>query len=195
MIIGLTGGIATGKSTVSSIIKKNYDVKIIDVDEIGKKVMKQKIILEKLKKVFGEDVIKNGELDRKKMREIVFNDDQKREELNKITHTVILEEVDRIIEEYKKIEDGIIIVDMPLLFEVGYAKKVDKVILIYCKKNIEINRLINRDNIQKEDALKMMEAQMDLEEKKKMADIIIDNNSNLEDLENKIKKVIEKMKK
>ncbi|OQY09580.1 MAG: dephospho-CoA kinase [Fusobacteriia bacterium 4572_132] len=194
MVLGLTGGIATGKSTVSKMMEEKYNVKVIDVDEVGKKVMSQKSILKKLSESFEENIIKNGELDRKKMREIVFNNNQKRAELNKITHTAILEETDRIIEEYKKVGNEIIIVDMPLLFEVGYDKKVDKVILVYCKKDIEIKRLMNRDEILKEDALKMINSQMDLEEKQKRADIVIKNNTNLEDLENEIKKVIDRIK-
>ena len=195
MVLGLTGGIATGKSTVAKIIQRNYNVKIIDVDEVSKKIMKQKSILNKLINSFGKNIIENGELDRKKMREIVFNDDQKRENLNRITHTAILEEIDRIIEEYKKVGNEIIIVDMPLLFEVGYAKKVDKVVLVYCEIEIEILRLMKREGISKENALKMIKAQMNLEEKKKLSDVIIYNNKNLEELEEEIVKKINITKK
>jgi dephospho-CoA kinase len=195
MVLGLTGGIATGKSTVAKIIQRNYNVKIIDVDEVSKKIMKQKSILNKLINSFGKNIIENGELDRKKMREIVFNDDQKRENLNRITHTAILEEIDRIIEECKKAGNEIIIVDMPLLFEVGYAKKVDKVVLVYCEIEIEILRLMKREGISKENALKMIKAQMNLEEKKKLSDVIIYNNKNLEELEEEIVKKINITKK
>ncbi len=195
MVLGLTGGIATGKSTVAKIIQRNYNVKIIDVDEVSKKIMKQKSILNKLINSFGKNIIENGELDRKKMREIVFNDDQKRENLNRITHTAILEEIDRIIEEYKKVGNEIIIVDMPLLFEAGYAKKVDKVVLVYCEIEIEILRLMKREGISKENALKMIKAQMNLEEKKKLSDVIIYNNKNLEELEEEIVKKINITKK
>ncbi|MGM0508768.1 MAG: dephospho-CoA kinase [Fusobacteriota bacterium] len=195
MILGLTGGIATGKSTVTKMIDENYDVKIIDVDMIAKNITQKYEIIQKIKNDFGDRIInkKNGNINRKKLRKIVFSDEKKLQNLNNITHPAILDEVRNKIKKYKELKE-LIIVDMPLLFEVDFQSEVDKVLLVSCSKENQLKRLEKRDGISKKLAKNMIESQMSLEKKKKKSDYIINNNGTFEELFFEIKLIMEKIK-
>lgn len=184
MIIGLTGVIASGKSTVISILKEN-GFKVLDCDLIVHDLYQNNTeLINKIQKEFN--CVNNNIINRKKLGEIIFNDSVKRDKLNKIVHPYVFDEIK------KNIDDNIII-DVPLLFETGFNKYVDKVVTIYTKKDILISRLMIRDNINYEYAIKKINSQMDIEEKVKLSDYIIDNNSSIEDLKNNVDNFIKEI--
>lgn len=196
MIIGLTGGIASGKSTVSNYLKnKNY--KIFDADLIAKEISQKNEVEKEILENFGISILdeKTNKIDRKKLKKIVFEDEKKLKILNNIIHPKVYEFFENI-----KLEDKlgnkkkeIIIFDVPLLFESNMDKLCDKIILVISNNEIKINRIMKRDNIDEILAKKIISAQMSDVEKIKKADIIIENNGSLEDLFLKIERFCENL--
>ena len=186
MIIGLTGGIATGKSQSSKIFKE-LGCYIIDADKLSRTLTtKNSKCLKEIVETFGTDILKdNGTLNRKKLGQIVFNDKQAKMDLERIIHPHIIKKTNEIIA--KKYNKTNIIVDAPLLFEVGLDRVCDKVIVIYARYHIQITRFMKRDNISKEEAIKRISLQMPIEEKIRLADITIDNSGTLIDLKKNVK--------
>ncbi len=187
MIIGLTGGIATGKSEASKIFK-NMGCFIVDADKIAKELtVKGSPVLQKIEESFGKDILtSNGSLNRKKLAGLIFSDKGAKLQLERILHVYIIREINEIVAE--KYDQADIIIDAPLLFEVGLDRICDKVIVIYAKHSIQIERFINRDNISSSEAEKRISVQMPIEEKMILADIVIDNSFSIEQLEKNIKK-------
>ena len=186
MIIGLTGGIATGKSQSSKIFKE-LGCYIIDADKLSRTLTtKDSKCLKEIVETFGTDILNyNGTLNRKKLGQIVFNDKQAKMDLERIIHPHIIKKTNEIIA--KKYNKTNIIVDAPLLFEVGLDRVCDKVIVIYARYHIQIARFMKRDNLSKEDAIKRIALQMPIEDKMRLADITIDNSGTLIDLKKNIK--------
>lgn len=180
-IIGLTGSISTGKTQVSNYLR-NRGEKVIDADLIAREVVDLEPVKEKIKEVFGYDIYKDDELDRKALGEIVFRDKEKRQVLNEIEHP----EIYRIILEEIKNSKGRVFVDIPLLFESQhlnekYGLVFDEVWLVYVNRETQVKRLIKRDRISRGYALEKINSQMSVEDKKIMADVIIDNSGSLEE--------------
>jgi dephospho-CoA kinase len=170
-IIGLTGGIASGKTTSSKYFQKQ-GVFVIDSDEIVKNLWdKNKEMVQKAESLF-EFPIKTT-ADKKKISQLIFNDKKLRMKLNDIVHPYVFNKIDHIIKGL--IDQKIILIDMPLLFEVGYEKKCDVTCLVYVDQKTQIERLMKRDDISKEKAILKINSQMSLEEKKVKADVIFDN--------------------
>ena len=186
MIIGLTGGIATGKSQSSKIFKE-LGCYIIDADKLSRTLTtKDSKCLKEIVETFGTDILNyNGTLNRKKLGQIVFNDKQAKMDLERIIHPHIIKKTNEIIA--KKYNKTNIIVDAPLLFEVGLDRVCDKVIVIYARYHIQITRFMKRDNLSKEEAIKRIALQMPIEDKMKLADITIDNSGTLLELKKNIK--------
>lgn len=179
-IIGLTGSISTGKTQVSNYLRDRGE-KVIDADLIAREVVDLGPVKEKIKEAFGNDIYKDDELDRKALGEIVFRDKEKRQVLNEIEHP----EIYRIILEEIKNSKGRVFVDIPLLFESQhlnerYGLDFDEVWLVYVNRETQVKRLIKRDRISKGYALEKINSQMSVEDKKIMADVIIDNSGSLE---------------
>ena len=188
MILGITGSSGAGKSTICEILAKKYGAKVINADKIAKKLSKKgtsymAAIIEK----FGKDIIdENGELKRKKLAEIIYTDPKKRQELNSCTFPFIKEE---IIKQIDKTKNKIIIIDAPLLYEAGLDKICDKVIGVIAKKELQLDRMVARDNIDYEQAEKRLAAQKSNSYYQKKCDIIIENNdNNTQRIEEEIKK-------
>lgn len=180
-IIGLTGSISTGKTQVSNFLRDKGE-KVIDADLIAREVVDLENVKEKIKKAFGENIYVDDKLDRSGLAEIVFRDEEKRQVLNEIEHP----EIYRIILEEVKKSKGRVFVDIPLLFESEelnkkYGLVFDEVWLVYVNREKQIERLARRDGISKDYALEKINSQMSLEEKKKLADLVIDNSRDLED--------------
>lgn len=180
-IIGLTGSISTGKTQVSNYLRDRGE-KVIDADLIARDVVDLESVKEKIKKVFGDNIYINDKLDRKALAEIVFRDEEKRQVLNEIEHPEIYR---LILEEIKK-SKGRVFVDIPLLFESEelnkkYNLNFDEIWLVYVDKKEQVKRLMKRDDISEDFALEKINSQMSLEEKKKLADLVIDNSRDLED--------------
>lgn len=197
-LIGITGGIGTGKSTATNFIRgKGYPV--IDADKIARKVVEKDMpAFKAIVKEFGREILKSdGELDRKALGNIVFKDKSKRLKLNEIVHSHIFENIKSTIAEMSAKED-IIFLDIPLLFE-EYDKiqefdiEFDEIWLVYADRESQIQRIIKRDNLSKEDALSRINSQIDIENKKHMASEILNNSGTIEELENQIKKLFKRL--
>jgi len=177
--IVLTGGIGTGKSTVASFLKL-YGYKIIDADEISKQVFEKK--KEKIKEIFGTT-------DRKSLRKIVFNNKEKL----KILENLILPDVkEEVLRKAKKLEKYNVpyFVDLPLYFEKQNYPEFSKVLVVYAPRDIQIQRVMKRDNANEDDVKAILKNQIDIEEKKKMANFIIDNSKDLKHLQKEIEKLL-----
>lgn len=189
VIIGLTGGIASGKSTVSKYLKeKGYQ--IFDADKIAKDLTNEDNIKNKIVEKFGSNILDNNfSLDRKKMKEIVFNDKSKLKLLNDIIHPEVFEFYKKAKENNK--ENKILIFDVPLLFESGIDSLCDKILVVISDHKIQIERIIERDKIDKTLATNIINSQITDKERIKKADIVIENNGSLEELYEKIERVCE----
>lgn len=195
MIIGITGSIGTGKSTVSNyLISKGYSV--VDADKISKGAYNigsngYKAILE----VFGVEILNsNGEVDRKKIKKIVFDNSNMLQRLNMAIHPIIINEIEKEIEILLE-SQNVVFLDAPLLIETELHKKVEKIIVVVCDKNEQINRIIKRDKITADMAISIINSQMSIDEKLKFADYIVYNNSTIENLYSQVDEIILEIKK
>lgn len=195
MIIGITGSIGTGKSTVSNyLISKGYSV--VDADKISKGAYNvgsngYKAILE----VFGEEILNsNGEVDRKKIKKIVFDNSNMLQRLNMAIHPIIINEIEKEIEILLE-SQNVVFLDAPLLIETELHKKVNKIIVVICDKNEQINRIIKRDKITADMAISIINSQMSIDEKLKFADYVVYNNSTIENLYSQVDEIILEIKK
>src|SRR3989339_808582 len=175
IVIGLTGGIASGKTVVMNELTE-LGAMAIEADKISRGIyLKGKPAYKKILKTFSESVLgPDREIDRKKLGEIVFENPLKRRKLEKITHPEIMKEIKSQINKLSR-ENRLIIVDAPLLFEAKIQKMFEKTILVWASEDIQLTRLVQRDNITLEEAKKRISSQIPIEKKKKMADFVIDN--------------------
>lgn len=194
LILGLTGNIGCGKSSLSKILMQN-NIDVIDADIISRNIFEDKELLNLVFENFGEN-IKNldGSLNRKALGNIVFNDDQKLVILNGLTHPKIKEKILNKINEIRNIGKSLVVIDAALLIEGGYLDILDKLIVISCKESIQISRIQLRDNLTKEQAISRMNSQMSQDEKIKYADYIIDNSGDTNNLKHKAEELIRYMK-
>ena len=199
MVIGLTGGIGTGKSTVSQILREKK-FPVIDLDTISHEVIKIPKVIEKIVENFGKEVLENSgnfenennaiRISREKLGKIIFENKEKRLLLNSIMHPEILHTMREQISKYKK-SNKIIFVEIQLLFEVQWEKEFDYILLISAKKSTQIRRILERDKRSEIDALNIINSQLPLDEKKKRSDFVIENDGNIEELKEKIVKFLE----
>lgn len=190
LVLGLTGNIGCGKSSVSTIFMEN-NIKVVDADIVARQIFDDKNLLNEVFSTFGES-IKNqdGSLNRRALGNIVFNDDEKLILLNNLTHPKIKQKILSKVEKYKNQGEKIVVIDAALLIEDDYIPYIQKLILITCRKEIQINRIIARDNCTKEEAISRINSQMSQEEKVKFADYIIDNSNSFEELQKKVLELI-----
>ncbi|MGW8956438.1 dephospho-CoA kinase [Paenibacillus sp. NPDC055715] len=177
MNIGLTGGIATGKSTVSALLVAKGAL-LIDADAIAREVMLPgHPVLAAVIQHFGQAVMNSdGTLHRKKLGEIVFGDPAQRQVLNDITHPAIREEMRTRMESFEREHsDKLVLADIPLLFESGLESLYDEIMVVYVPRDVQLQRLMLRDGLTEEQAGLRLSAQMDIEHKRSLADIVIDN--------------------
>jgi len=191
--LGLTGGIATGKSTVASLFEKR-GAHLIDTDIIAKNIMEKKDTLNEIKAAFGREVFdEEGTLDRKRLAKLIFASKDKRNTLNAIVHPKVKNEVRKRLDTLETNDDNLIVIEVPLLFEAGFDDLCDKTLVVYTSREVQLQRLMDRDGIDRHYALEKINAQMPLEEKKARADYLIDNaeskEKTLEQLDTLIKKV------
>ena len=191
LVIGLTGGIASGKSIISDSLRKMGAV-IIDADILSRQVVEPgEEAWRKIWRYFGSQAFNEDRtINRKKLADIIFSDPEKRRILNEIVHPEVLNKTQLLIAQYKK--EGLaplIVVDAPLLIEAGMYKMVDEVWVIAVAEELQVRRVMARDNISLEAALKRLESQMPMEEKLKYAQRVIDNNQDLGHTINQIKEI------
>ncbi|MED1861918.1 dephospho-CoA kinase [Fictibacillus nanhaiensis] len=196
MIIGLTGGIATGKSTVSNIIR-SQGIPVVDADIISREVvMPEKEAYQKIVACFGEQILNDDKtINRAGLGEIIFNDSEKRTMLNDIVHPAVREEMRQQADAYLRSGESIVVMDIPLLFESQLTHMVDRTWLVYATPEIQLQRLIKRDDFSEKQAMSRIQSQMPIDEKKELADVVINNNQSLLELENDVLSLLEQTKK
>jgi dephospho-CoA kinase len=195
--VGLTGSIAVGKSYVCSVFRE-LGAFVIDADQIARDVVARGTPgLRSIVEEFGEEVIaRDGSLDRKKLAEIVFNDEEKRLRLNAIVHPLVINEQDRILSEIEATDrSAIVIVEAALMIESGGFRRFDRLIVVWCRPEIQIQRLMSRDGLTRDEAEKRIAAQMPQSEKMRYADFLIDTSEGFESTRKQCEDVYAELKK
>jgi len=188
---GLTGGIGSGKSTVAQYFAALGAV-TINSDEIGRNMMQPgTVVYDRIVSGFGPEVVDaSGKLDRAKLADIVFHDLDKLKHLNAIVHAPVLREIDRLMQLHRaKNPNAVVLVESAVLFEAGQHKRFDKMVVAWCRPEQQVERFRSRSNLSEEDIRARMAAQMPGEEKKRMADFVIDTSTSLADTERQVKEV------
>jgi len=189
--VGLTGGIASGKSTVSEAFAR-LGAKVLDADKVAREVVLpgQPAWL-KLQQAFGpEFFLPDGEVNRSKLRRLVFADPEERGKLNAIVHPEVMREIDFRFEQLtSSAEHAVVLVDIPLLIEVGVAHRFDKVVVVYANESVQVMRLMQRDGLSREEARQGLSVQIDLREKARKADFVIDNSGTPGETQVQVEKV------
>ncbi|MBU9721156.1 MULTISPECIES: dephospho-CoA kinase [Bacillaceae] len=195
MIIGLTGGIATGKSTVSKMIMER-GIPVVDADIIARQVVEPGTNgFKQIVQAFGEIVLtEEHTLDRKQLGKLIFNDTNKRKVLNNILHPEIRMEMRRQSDEYLKAGHKTVVLDIPLLIESNLKYMADKILLVYVPQEIQIERLMKRDQSTKEEAMSRINSQMPIDEKKEVADDIIFNDGAIAETEEQLDNILKRWK-
>ncbi|MER2233414.1 MAG: dephospho-CoA kinase [Leuconostoc mesenteroides] len=196
LTVGLTGGIATGKSTVSALLRQ-AGFPIVDADIVAREVVEPGTpTLEKIKLAFGPGIIDNGVLDRRKLGQIVFEDGAQLKKLNDIMQPAISSAMADKINFWRLQNVPILVLDVPLLFERDYDKNklVDKIIVVTASEEIQLSRLENRDQLSNMEARNRVKAQLPMTQKIARADYVIDNNGRIEELQEQVTVLIKKIK-
>jgi dephospho-CoA kinase len=193
LIIGLTGGIASGKSTVSRMLLE-YGIPVIDADIEARRVVEkgEKAYLQ-IVETFGEGILAtDGEIDRGKLGSIVFHDEEKRLQLNAIVHPAVRDRMN--MEKVRLLDAGqtVVVLDIPLLFESKLTHLVEKVLLVYVEENVQLERLMVRNHLSEADALARIQSQMPLKEKLALADEVINNNGSIEETREQLLRILDK---
>ncbi|XP_042241042.1 dephospho-CoA kinase-like [Homarus americanus] len=191
-LVGLTGGIGTGKSTVSAMIQE-MGVPVIDADLIARQIVEPgKKAWKKIRETFGDEMfLESGELDRPKLSSLVFTDAEKRKTINKITHPEIYGEIRRQVFRYFLKGEQFVVLDLPLLFESNKVTSyLYKTIVVSCDDETQLERLMDRNQYTEKEAISRIEAQMPLEKKCNMADIIIENSGSLSNTRKQVEGII-----
>lgn len=194
MIIGLTGSIASGKSTVSAMLKKK-GYPIVDADQIARLVVEPgTIVMQKIQEVFGDEVIlKNGSLNREALGKRIFGNEKNRETLNAIMHPAIRAEMLHQKEMHLANGADIVIMDIPLLFESKLQSFVEKIIVVTVTPEIQKERLMKRNGFTEEEAMSRIQSQLPLSIKEAGADGVIDNNGTIEETEKQLNLILKKL--
>ena len=182
MIIGLTGSIASGKSTVAKMIQ-SYRLPIVDADQVARQVVEPgSLTLLRIAEVFGKDVIsEDGTMDRAKVGNLIFHDESKRQQLNAIIHPAIREEMIRQRDEFISYGEKNVFMDIPLLFESKLEHFVERIIVVSVREDVQLERLMERNGLTEEEAKARIATQIPVKDKEALADIVIYNNGSLED--------------
>lgn len=191
MNIGITGSIACGKSTVSDyLIDKGYT--IIDADKLGHVALTSDDVKRKLAEKFGDEILENNEISREKLGKLVFGNDDNLKLLNSIIHPKIKELILKLQEEHK--DEDLVFLDIALLYEANFVDLVEKVVVVYVDEDVQLERLMMRNSLPKEEAIKRIESQMSPREKASLGDFVINNSYRKEDTFQQIDEILEKLK-
>ncbi len=189
--IGLTGGIASGKSTVAAMFVE-LGARLIDTDVIARQVVAPGgPVLRKIIEDFGPEILDaNGDLDRRRLREHIFKDNEVRNKLNEIVHPAVTAQVqaelDNIAQDDPK---AVALVDVPLLFETNAEKRYKAVVVVFVPPQVQVQRLMVRDSVSQEAAEQSLKAQMPLDEKRKKAQFVVDNSGTLQETRKQVQAV------
>ncbi len=186
--IALTGGISTGKSTVCNLFKL-HGFLIIDADEIAHKLLDENS--NKIAEMFGSQYVQNGKVLRKELGKIIFTNEENKEKLEILLHPLIKDEIVKRSRLFES-QDKPYFIDIPLFFEKMHYP-IPRSLVIYTPKDLQVQRLMKRDNISEEEALIKISNQWDIEKKKELADMVIDNSKDLKNLQNEVERIIEEI--
>lgn len=189
-VIGLTGSIAVGKSTVTNYLL-THGYAVLDADEISRHALDQGTSCYKRVKVLFGCTNHDGSIDRQALGAIVFHDAHKKQQLEDIIHPYVIEELQKGV---KACQDHLIFLDIPLLFEAHLEYLCDKIMVVYVDEDTQRQRLMKRNHISSEEAILLMNQQISIEKKKDMGDFVIDNRQNFEDLYKDIERVLKVLK-
>ncbi|KAF8522204.1 dephospho-CoA kinase-domain-containing protein [Hysterangium stoloniferum] len=194
-IIGLTGGIATGKSTVSSLLK-SYGIPVIDADVLAREVVTpgtnglKKIIAE-----FGREVLlTDGSLNRARLGEVIFNDEAKRKKLNRIIHPAVQRAMLWNVFKLWLRGERLCVLDVPLLIEAGLWKWMGWIVVVYCSSQVQLTRLMERDGSTESAASSRLNAQMPISQKLAYADYVLDNSGTIKDSEIQVGSLVKRLR-
>ena len=191
MNIGITGSIACGKSTVSDYLKeKGYT--IIDADKLGHVALTSEDVKRRLSETFGANILVNNEISREVLGKLVFGNDNNLKKLNNIIHPKIKELILKLQEEHEN--EDLVFLDIALLYEANFVDLVEKVAVVYVDEDVQLERLMTRNFLSKEEALKRIESQMSPQEKASLGDFVINNSYGKEDTFQQIDEILEKLK-
>ena len=191
MNIGITGSIACGKSTVSNyLLEKGYT--IIDADKLGHIALTSEDVKRKLAEKFGDEIIENNEISREKLGKLVFGNEDNLKILNSIIHPKIKKLILKLQDEHK--DEQFVFLDIALLYEAKFVDLVERVIVVYVNEKVQIERLMSRNSLSKEEALSRIKSQMSAEEKAALSDYSIDNSDTMEKTYQQIDEILEKLK-
>ncbi len=188
LTIGVTGGIGSGKTTVCKIFEE-LGAKVIYADELAKELMtNDESLRQKIIKIFGNEAFIGGKLNKKFIADVIFTDEEKKKELESVVHPAVIKE---ILSEFKKLAKNksvnFVIVEAALIFESGFDDELDYVIVVDADEETKIKRVMERDKCSREEVLKRMRSQMDVKKKRELADILLQNDGDIEELRNKVK--------
>lgn len=193
LIIGLTGSIASGKSTVSNMFA-TFNIPLIDADKIAREIVYpgegayHEIVLE-----FGEGILlEDQSIDRKKLGHIIFSNDNKREKLNAIMHPAIRMKMLQARDAYIESGEKCVVLDIPLLFESKLTYLVNKTMVVYVDEGVQLQRLMTRDHSTIEEAKQRISSQIPVSDKTKLADVVIDNNGSINETYNQLEAILKK---
>ncbi len=190
--VGLTGGIGCGKSTVAGMFASLGAV-TVNSDEIGRTLMQPgNVVYDRIVSGFGSEVVdSSGQLDRAKLADIVFHSSEKLKHLNAIVHAPVLREIDRQVQlARRKDPNAVILVESAVLFEAGQNRRFDKMVVVWCRPDQQVERYVAKSRISVEDIRRRMDAQMPGEEKKRLADFVIDTSGSMEDSEKQSREIL-----
>ena len=191
MIIGITGSIACGKSLVSNYLQeKGYT--IIDADKIGHMALENDEVKKQLVNKFGKSILKDNEVNRVTLGKLVFENKENLKELNNIIHPQIRKNISEQIQVHKN--EKLVFVDVPLLFEAKFDDLVEKIVVVSLDEKIQLERLMNRNSLSKEEAVQRIKSQIPVREKEKLGDYVVDNSFTQENTYSQVDRILEKLK-
>lgn len=194
-LVNITGGIATGKSTVSDLLQKYYAVPVIRVDEVSRTIVEPgSDALKKIVQVFGEDILQeDGFMNRAKMRKLTIHDSEKMKQLTDIMWPAMAKEVARMMNNFRRAGEEVVCVENAVSIEQGSHKHYDEVVVVTCSPDVQLKRVMKRDNQSKKDAEAMIKTQIPLEEKEKLATFLIVNDGTLATLRKQVDSMYRKI--
>lgn len=190
--VGLTGNFGMGKSTVARIFQR-LGAYVIDTDRIVAELLKERDVCEEIKKLFGEEIIKDGKVDKKAIADIVFENPSMRIYLENILHPRVFKKIDEIIDRIPSSgEPKIVVIEAPVIFERGYQNRFDLIVTVFTSEDTAIERL-EKKGITKQEAIKRIKSQFPIEMKKSKSDFIIDNSGSIENTMKQVEEIFQKL--